>query len=207
MTPGSLSRRKFLATAGASAAGATLLAACGSNGGAASETAKFGDGDVGILNFLLTLEHLQAAFYADLVESTFLTAAARQALGKFGKEEEEHIAVLTKTVNKLGGDPAPKPKADFSLKTDSGTLELASTLENIGAAAYLGQLPNIESDSVLKTVLTIHSVEGRHAAAMNRLDGQPVTPDGAFAKPATVTAVLKAVGPFMASAENRGTSA
>jgi rubrerythrin len=207
MTPVSLSRRKFLATAGASVAGASLLAACGSNGGAPSETAKFGDGDVGILNYALTLEHLQAAFYADLVESTLLTAAARQALAKFGKEEEEHVSVLTKTIEELGGDPAPKPKANFSLETDAGTLELASTLENIGAAAYLGQLPHIESDSVLETVLTIHSVEGRHAAAMNRLHEKPVTPDGAFAKPARVTTVLKTVEPFMGAAEQRGTSA
>jgi rubrerythrin len=203
MTPSSLSRRRFLGAAGTSAAAGSLLAACGGDAGPSSETSKYGEGDVGILNYALTLEHIQAAFYADLVESTRLTAAAREALGKFGKEEEEHISVLTKKVEELGGDPAPKPQTTFSLKTDGGTLELASTLENVGAAAYLGQLPNIESDSVLETVLTIHSVEGRHAAAMNRLQHKPVTPDGAFAKAATVTTVLRTVAPFVGAASNR----
>jgi rubrerythrin len=199
----SLSRRKLMALAGGSVAAASVLAACGSDSSAsatAAETSKFGDGDVGILNYALTLEHLEVDFYADLVKSNRLTAAARKALGKFGEEEEEHVSSLTQAIEKLGGDPAAKPKTKFSLNTDTGTLELASRLENLGAAAYLGQLPNIESNSVLTTVLTIHSVEGRHAAAINRLLKKTPTPDGAFAKPATAKRVLAAVKPFIVRA-------
>lgn len=196
-----LSRRGFVLLAGGSFASASALAACGGSSGDApgsGETARYGDGDVGILNFLLVVENLQAAFYSALVKSQRFTPKAREALGKFGEEEEDHIASLTKEVEKLGGEPLSPAKAEFPLKTDAETLETGGELENVGAAAYLGQLANIESDAVLKTVLSIHSVEGRHGAALNELQAKPVTPDGAFAKPLPVKEALKSL-PGLAS--------
>ena len=196
---GALSRRKFIVLAGGSVAAAPLLAGCGSSANAGDgETSEFGDGDVGILNYMLTLEHLQADFYAELAKSSFFGPTGRKALGKFGEEENEHISSLTKEVEKLGGEPVAKPETKFSLKSENSTLELASELENVGAAGYLGQLAKIESDPVLKTVLSIHSVEGSHAAAINELLGEEFTPDGAFAKPQTAESVLAAMEPFMA---------
>ena len=50
---------------------------------------------------------------------------------------------------------------------------------------------------MLAAALSIHSVEGRHAAALNTLLGEPITPDGAFAKPAGASEVLKSVEPFI----------
>src|SRR4051794_3558659 len=75
-----VSRRKFMALTGGSAALTAFLAACGDDSGTTtttasqsgsgpSETAQFGKGDVGILNYALTLEYLETAFYADVVES------------------------------------------------------------------------------------------------------------------------------------------
>jgi rubrerythrin len=77
----------------------------------------------------------------------------------------------------------------------NSVLKLAATVENLGAAAYLGQAGTIQSPEVLASALAIHAVEGRHAAALNTLLGQSITPDGAFAKPATSTTVLAAVNP------------
>ena len=78
-------------------------------------------------------------------------------------------------------------------------LELAGTVENLGAAAYLGQAPNIQSPAVLAAALSIHSVEGRHASTLNTLLGKSITPDGPFAVPAKVSTVLKSVEPFIVS--------
>ena len=100
-------------------------------------------------------------------------------------------------MKKLGGKPAPMPKAEFPLKNAKSVAELAGTVENLGAAAYLGQAGNIESPEVLAAALSIHSVEARHAATLNTLLGLSITPDGAFGAPADVKTVLKSVEPFI----------
>jgi rubrerythrin len=203
-----VSRRKFLAVGGGSTAVAAFLAACGDDSGTttttstmgsggAGETAQFGKGDVGILNYALTLEYLETAFYADVVKSGLFKGADLKTIRKFGAEEAEHVEALKAAVKQLGGKPAPEPKAEFPLESAKSVLELAATVENLGAAAYLGQAANIKSPEVLASALAIHSVEGRHAAVLNTLLGESITPDGAFAKPADVKTVLKSVEPFL----------
>ena len=190
-----VSRRKLLAVTGGSTALAAFLAACGSDSGTTTTTStaaatggsgteKFGKGDVGILNYALTLEYLETAFYEDVVKSGLFKGSELATIRKFGEEEAEHVSALTGFVKQMGGTPAPKPKTEFPLKSAKSVLELAATVENLGAAAYLGQAPYIKGPTVLSAALSIHSVEGSHAAALNTLLGESITPDGAFAKPA-----------------------
>jgi rubrerythrin len=204
-----VSRRRFMALTGGSTALAAFLAACGDDsgtttttasqgaGGGSSETAQFGKGDIGILNYALTLEYLETAFYADVAKSGLFKGSDLATIRKFGSEEAQHVAALSAAVKQLGGKPASKPKTEFPLKNARSVLELAGTVENLGAAAYLGQAANIRSPEVLASALAIHSVEGRHAAALNTLLGESIVPDGAFAKPADVKTVLKSVEPFI----------
>jgi rubrerythrin len=210
----SVSRRKFIAVGGGTSL-AAFLAACGGGGssttatmgsteesepmnnGKESETEQFGKGDIGILNYALTLEYLETAFYAEVVKSGLFKGEELAVLKKFGAEEAQHVEALHGTVIKLGGKPAAKPKAEFPLKNAKSVAELAGTVENLGAAAYLGQAGNIESPEVLAAALSIHSVEARHAATLNTLLGLSITPDGAFAAPADVATVLKSVEPFI----------
>jgi rubrerythrin len=204
-----VSRRKFMALTGGSAAAAAFLAACGGDdettmattttakSAGSSETEQFGKGDLGIVNYALTLEYLEAAFYADVVRSGLFKGAELKTIEKFGMEEAEHVEALTAAAKELGGKPAPEPKAEFPLESAKAVVELAATVENLGAAAYLGQAANIQSPDVLASALAIHTVEGRHAATLNTLLGEPITPDGAFAKPADAKTVLKSVEPFI----------
>jgi hypothetical protein len=111
-----VSRRKFMALSGGSAAAAAFLAACGSDDDSSmmetttsakkmggSETEQFGKGDLGIVNYALTLEYLEAAFYADVVKSGLFKGAELKTIEKFGQEEAEHVEALTQAAKALGG--------------------------------------------------------------------------------------------------------
>jgi hypothetical protein len=212
------SRSKFLRmVGGAGAAGAfsLLLAACGSDDKSASTTTsapaatsttdsmaktgteQFGEGDLGIANYALTLEYLEAGFYAEAAKSGLFKGAQLDLVKKFGESEQQHVDALTSLIKGAGGTPAKKPNAEFPLDDPMSVLKLAATVENLGAAAYLGQAGNIKDKEILAAALSIHSVEARHASALNRLLGMDASPDGAFSKPATADEVLKAVKPFI----------
>jgi rubrerythrin len=222
------SRKRFftmLGGAGAVSAATAFLAACGDNGdssttagGASSSStmttpsAADNKADLKILNYALTLEFLEADFYRQVIASGLVKDAKVASIAKkFGQTEQEHVEALAATIKKLGGRPVDAPKTKFQPTLDKGlktVLETAATVENLGAAAYLGQAGNIKSKEVLAAALSIHSVEARHAAALNTLVGrgfgdgkhplEGALPDGAFGKPMSEAAVLKAVKPFLA---------
>ncbi len=201
-----VSRRRFFAVSGGTGA-AALLAACGSDDETSTSStaasanedvaSQFGEGDLGIVNYALTLEYLETAFYADVAKSGLFKGADLALIKHIGDTEQQHVDALTATAKKLGGPPAKAPKAEFPLDDPMSVLKLAATVENLGAAAYLGQAANIESPDILAAALSIHSVEGRHAAALNVLVGEEPTPDGAFAQGADMQEVLDAVQPFL----------
>jgi len=204
-----VSRRNFLALTGGSAGAAAFLAACGSDdeastsegtmaAGGGDTSSQFGEGDLGIVNYALTLEYLETAFYNDVAKSGLFKGDDLALIKRIGETEQQHVDALTATAKKLGGPVADEPQAEFPLEDAASVLELAATVENLGAAAYLGQAANIESPEILAAALSIHSVEGRHAAALNVLTGKEPTPDGAFAQPADMQEVLDAVQPFLA---------
>lgn len=203
-----VSRRRFLALTGGAGASAALLVACGDDQDeqAADTTtttndemaSQFGEGDLGIVNYALTLEFLEAGFYGAVIKSGLFKGDDLALIKVIGQHEQEHVEALTATAKKLGGPPAKEPKADFPLKDAQSVLETAASVENLGASAYLGQAANIENPDVLAAALSIHTVESRHAAVLNTLIGDSPTPDGAFAKPADMQTVLDEVQPFLA---------
>jgi len=209
---------KMLGGAGAVSAATVFLAACGDDKKASSSTAApaasaddGNKGDLKVLNYALTLEFLEADFYKQVIASGLVKDAKVASIAKkFGQTEQEHVDALKATITKLGGKPVSAPATNFGPTLDKGlmaVLETAATVENLGAAAYLGQAGNIKSKEVLAAALSIHSVEARHAAALNTLVGRGFggkgglsgsLPDGAFGKPMDDTAVLAAVKPFLA---------
>jgi hypothetical protein len=205
------SRSRFLKQvggAGAAGAFAIFLAACGGDDEkttAVSTTAAMKDtdnaSDLAIVNYALTLEYLEAAFYKDVVKSGVLKGAEQDIAKMFGEQEDQHVTALKGAADKLGGAVAA-PMAKFPIENRAQVLKLADMVENLGAAAYLGQAGRIKSPEVLAAALSIHSVEARHASALNVLLGKKPSPDGAFAVPADMATVLKAVKPFIVSTDS-----
>jgi Ferritin-like domain len=206
-------RKRFLRMvggAGAASAFAIFIAACGdddessgSSSSAGSSTMKKSGsmkGDLEIVQYALTLEHLETDFYNAVIDSGVVKDRALAETAKMIRDnEQEHVDALTGTVKQLGGKPV-RPKTNFDAVLEGGekmVLETAATVENLGAAAYLGQAGRIMSKEILAAALAIHSVEGRHAAALNTVVGKTIVPDGAFAKPADAKTVLKSVEPFI----------
>ncbi len=211
------SRKKFLRQAGGTGVAASLAAlisACGSDKSSSSAssmatpastpmastsgTDQFGKGDLGIANYALTLEYLEAQFYDDAAASGMLKGKVLDLAKGFGAEEQEHVDALTALIKRAGGKPADKPKASFPLDSAKSILALAATVENLGANAYLGQAGNIQDKEILAAALSIHSVEARHASVLN-LATKAAPASGAFAKPATAAEVLESVKPFLVS--------
>jgi ferritin-like protein len=127
--------------------------------------------DVRILNLVLLVEELEAAFYADAEARGALRGELAEFARVVGEHERAHVAYLRKA---LGGSAEPKPTFDFG-NTTSDRDRFASTaamLEDTAVAAYNGQAVNL-TKPVLKAAATIVSVEARHAAWIRDIVGQP----------------------------------
>ncbi|HUC07909.1 MAG TPA: ferritin-like domain-containing protein [Solirubrobacterales bacterium] len=154
-------------------------------------------GDVGILNFALTLEYLEAAFYKEAKSRAKASGDLKSLIDLVGRDEEEHVGALTETIKKLGGKPVAEPKFDFPYSGTAGFLKLAQTFEDTGVSAYNGAAPQIKSKEVLEAAGSIVQVEARHAAAIRLQNSEEPAPM-AFDEPLEEKEVLKAVEPFIA---------
>ena len=191
-----VSRRGLLGGAGLAAVGSLL-------GAGTAFGAGFGPADRSILNFALTLEYLEAAFYKMGNEASGLIPSDYQPLFRtIGKHETAHVALLKAA---LGSAAVAAPKVDFTAGGKYADVfsnfktfaTLSATFEDLGVAAYKGQAGNLAGTPVLTTALQIHSVEARHAAAVRPLIRKASAPT-AFDKPLSKAKVLAAAKPFLA---------
>ncbi|HWA53861.1 MAG TPA: ferritin-like domain-containing protein [Solirubrobacterales bacterium] len=153
-------------------------------------------GDVGILNFALTLEYLESAFYKEAKSRAGAHGNLLSLIELIGRDEEEHVGALTETIKKLGGKPVAEPKFDFPYSGTKGFLKLAQTFEDTGVSAYNGAAPQIKAKEVLEAAGSIVQVEARHAAAIALQNGAEPAPV-AFDPALPEAKVLKAVEPFI----------
>ena len=180
--------------------GAVLSAFAPSLAGAASSTrppASFGKGDVGILNYALTLEYLERAFYQEAADKGQISDPATSEFLKLVlADEKAHVAFLRKA---LGSKAAKKPKFDFKgIPSDEKKFKLtAAVLENTGVHAYFGQAGNIAKPAYLKAAASILTIEARHDGIIgflnNSASAKSITPTGPFDTPYSAAKVLKAV--------------
>ncbi len=158
---------------------------------ASASTADAATGDTKILNFALTLEYLEAAFYTEAVANGALTGRTAAFAKTVRDHEVAHVEALKQV---LGKAAVAKPTFNFHGTTEDQKKfrATAMALEDTGVAAYKGQAGLIKDDAVLKAALSIHTVEARHASWIRHISGEPPAPDG-FDQPMTMAAVLAVV--------------
>lgn len=195
--PSALTRRSFLKSSAVSLVATTLL---GTRLMTTPVFAQESISDLDILNYALTLEHLESRAYKDVNNLGLLTGSAKDYFIEIGNHEAAHVVALTGTITKLGGTPVrAQEKYNFpSFKTQDEVLSYFQVLEELGAAAYLGQAGNIKDKDLLTAAVGIHNVEGQHAALLADLTGEAPSP--AFAQPKTMDQVLAVVTPLLSSA-------
>ncbi len=155
---------------GSFSAGGALAAALASASGSTPLTGQ----DRDVLEFALTLEHLQVAFYTQAATTSAITGEAHQFAEVVGAEERAHLGYLR---GLLGSAGAASQKFDFgdALASSKSFVAAAAAIEETGIAAYNGQATNL-SRGVLADVARVISVEARHAAWARALNGQQPAP-------------------------------
>lgn len=176
--PRALDRRGFLARAGlglGALAAAGTLAACDSTDPSPTPgavTLNFSN-DLGVLNYALVLEQLEAAFYAAVVAgpqfgSTF-NAEEQTILRNLGTHEAIHRDFLRAAIVGAGGASAPIPTLTFNFSAvnvsdRTAVLGAAQTFEDLGVGAYNGAGRLLRDGGLLTIAGKIVSVEARHAS-------------------------------------------
>jgi rubrerythrin len=177
--PAAVSRRVLLV--GAAAAG---VGACG-----AKERGPRRPGvaraDVAALNAALAFEHLEAGFYARSARR--LGGQERRLFERFAAQEAEHVATLSRSIRDAGGRPVRAAAG----RVPDAPLEAALALEELRAAAWLGQLDAIANAGLLALALATHAVEARQAVALRGLAGRAPGPAAALGVPVAPAEALE----------------
>jgi len=158
--------------------------------------------DVDVLNYALTLEHLEAAFYQQASQYTFGSDPFGNSIGDWltlaGEQEAAHVTTLTDVITQLGGTPVAAAEYDFGVTDAQSFLATAMTLENVGVSAYDGAGQFLQSADLLTAAGSIVAVEARHSAYLNLVNGTIPFP-AATETPMTPDEVLEAAGGFIVS--------
>jgi rubrerythrin len=154
--------------------------------------------DVDIVQFALTLEHLEARMYQEMLATGILTGKERTYFESFGSHEAAHVDALVQALTQAGVEPvAAQESYNFPAFNNRGDiLNFAQIAEETGVGAYQGAAALIDNKAYLAAAGSIVQVEARHAAIVNLLMGQKPVPQ-AFTPSLTVSEVLTIVNPVL----------
>jgi hypothetical protein len=127
--------------------------------------------DARVLNFILLIEEMETALYAEALDRGRLRGELRRFAQIVGAHERAHVQFIRKA---LGAKARRRPALDFgSATSDPDEFTAAAiTLEDTGVSAYNGQAANLTTGT-LQAAAKVVSVEARHAAWIRDIAGRP----------------------------------
>jgi rubrerythrin len=150
--------------------------------------------DKRIMQFVLTVELVQAGFYEAAIEARKLDGELLQLALAVREQERRHAAFVQ---DWLKGDAGPPPRTNFGGKLSSpdNFLKAAIDLEEAAIAGYLGQAAHL-TKATMSAAATLVSVEARQVAWLRDLANVSPAPRAADPprKPEDVMAFLRDKG-------------
>lgn len=177
-----------------------------------------------VLNYALTLEHLEATFYAEGLKNythqDFLDAGFPDPfysnLQQVASDEESHVQFLTKALSgtlydsiksvrlntnfyfiAAGANPVNACTYAFPATDPKTFVTTANILEGVGVSAYTGAAAKIASDKYLTAAASILGVEARHSSYFRASLG--LVPFQSFEVPLNLDEVFTLASPFIVS--------
>nr|POF26326.1 protein rds1 [Quercus suber] len=128
--------------------------------------------DPTILQFALTLEHLENVFYKEAVakfsakdfEEAGFGADYYNNLKYIALDEQQHVALLSGALTAAGVTPVKACKYSFPYTDVQSFITLSSVLEGVGTSAYLAGAPLITSKQYLTVAGSILAIEALHTS-------------------------------------------
>ena len=147
--------------------------------------------DVDILQFALTLEHLENVFYKSVFQvfslEEFMSAGYTESfflnVGFIAQDEETHVALLEKAISAAGATPVAPCNYQFPITDVRSFVGLSNILEgfvqqillctstkkltsiySVGSSAYLGAAPLVQDKANLAVAGSILVTEALHTA-------------------------------------------
>lgn len=167
--------------------------------------------DLTVLNYALTLENLESAFYnqglAALNASQFNASGYDSTVYSYLQmvqaHEASHVTFLTNVINSASSGAAVPPCTytfTNALQSPANFITTAAALENAGQTAYDGAINGLTNAAYAQAAAQIATVEARHAAYLNQLLNPAVSPfPQAFDTANLPSFIANAVAPFIVS--------
>lgn len=162
--------------------------------------------DSDILQFALTLEHLENAFYKHALstwsEDQFIkanfSANVYSQLKYIAHDEEIHVQYLEAGLKAAGAAPVAACNYRFPMTDPTEFVEMAAVIEGVGVSAYLGAAPLITSRAYLTAAASILVTEALHqSAARNAVGAIPMA--NPFGTPLGINAIYSIASSFIES--------
>ncbi|KAG0651699.1 rds1 [Hyphodiscus hymeniophilus] len=162
--------------------------------------------DADILNYALTLEHLEDKFYreglANYTQADFVAAGFPDPfyanLKEVSSDETTHVGFLTTALKAAGAVPVEECTYAFPSTDVKSFVGLAGILEGVGVSAYLGAAASIATKAYLTAAGSILTVEARHSSYLRASQAQSPFPQP-FDDPLTLNEVFTLAAPFIVS--------